>query len=72
MKIDLIIPILRQLLQVIGGALIARGYLDQGAADALSGLVINGLALGWWLFDRHRINRRMAETMPKAGEAPHA
>lgn len=58
MTIDLLIPILRQFLQIIGGALIARGYFDQGMADALVGLGVNLLVLAWWLFDRSRINRR--------------
>lgn len=35
MTIDLFIPILRQILQIVGGILIARGYFDQGMADAL-------------------------------------
>lgn len=56
MQIGLLIPILRQILQVAGGALIANGYLDQGAADALSGVFINLAVFGWWLYDRQRIN----------------
>lgn len=58
MTIDLFIPILRQILQIVGGILIARGYFDQGMADALIGLGVNVLVLGWWLFDRSKINRR--------------
>lgn len=58
MTIDLFVPILRQFLQIVGGALIARGYFDQGMADALIGLGVNVLVLGWWLFDRNKINRR--------------
>lgn len=58
MTIDLFIPILRQILQIVGGILIARGYFDQGMADALVGLGVNVLVLGWWLFDRSKINRR--------------
>ena len=58
MTIDLFVPILRQLLQIVGGILIARGYFDQGMADALVGLGVNVLVLGWWLFDRNKINRR--------------
>jgi hypothetical protein len=58
MTIDLFIPILRQILQIVGGILIARGYFDQGMADALIGLGVNLLVLGWWLFDRSKINRR--------------
>ncbi|RVQ21838.1 hypothetical protein CN067_11950 [Sinorhizobium meliloti] len=58
MTIDLFIPIIRQVLQIAGGFLIARGYFDQGMADALVGLGVNVLVLGWWLFDRSKINRR--------------
>lgn len=58
MTIDLFIPILRQILQIVGGILIARGYFDHGMADALIGLGVNILVLGWWLFDRSKINRR--------------
>lgn len=58
MTIDLFIPILRQFLQIVGGILIARGYFDQGMADALVGLGVNLLVLAWWLFDRSRINRK--------------
>ncbi|RVI91835.1 hypothetical protein [Sinorhizobium meliloti] len=58
MTIDLFIPILRQILQIVGGVLIARGYFDQGMADALIGLGVNLLVLCWWLFDRSKINRR--------------
>lgn len=56
MQIGLLIPVLRQILQVAGGALIANGYLDQSAADALSGVFINLAVFGWWLYDRHQIN----------------
>lgn len=69
MKIDLFIPILRQVLQIAGGALIARGYLDETSAEAIYGILINALALGWWLFDRCRINRRIAGRV--AREASH-
>ncbi|MCO7727381.1 hypothetical protein NJB93_12330 [Brucella intermedia] len=58
MDIALLIPIIRQILQVIGGVLIARGWLDDGSAEALIGIIVNGIMFGWWLFDRHRINKR--------------
>lgn len=58
MDISLFIPIIRQILQVIGGVLIARGWLDDGSAEALIGIIVNGIMFGWWLFDRHRINKR--------------
>jgi len=57
MTIDLFIPILRQLLHMAGGYLIALGYFDEGAADAFIGVGINLFTLGWWAIDRVRINR---------------
>lgn len=60
MTIDLFVPVVRQILQIFGGFLIARGYFDQGMADALVGLGVNVLVLGWWLFDRNKINRKNA------------
>ncbi|MBB5703621.1 hypothetical protein FHS76_003528 [Ochrobactrum daejeonense] len=58
MDIALLIPIIRQILQVIGGILIARGWLDDGAVDALIGIIVNGIVFIWWMFDRYRINKR--------------
>lgn len=58
MTIDLFIPILRQLLQVVGGILLAKGYFDSATVDAFVGLGVNVLVLVWWLFDRSKINRR--------------
>lgn len=58
MTIDLFIPILRQLLQVVGGVLLAKGYFDSTTVDAFVGLGVNVLVLGWWFFDRSKINRR--------------
>lgn len=56
MTIDLLIPILRQLAQIVGGILIARGVFDDGTAEAFVGLVVNLSTLVWWLVDRYRIN----------------
>lgn len=58
MTIDLFVPILRQLLQVVGGILLAKGYFDAATVDAFVGLGVNVLVLVWWLFDRSKINRR--------------
>ena len=58
MDIALLIPIIRQILQVIGGALIARGWLDDAGADALVGIIVNAIVFSWWLLDRYRINKR--------------
>ena len=72
MDIALLIPIIRQILQVIGGMLIARGWLDDGAADALIGVIVNGIVFVWWLYDRHRINKKVRLLRYKVGEADHA
>lgn len=61
MDIALLIPVIRQILQIAGGFLIARGWLDDGAADALIGIVVNAIVFGWWLIDRHRINKKNRE-----------
>ncbi|OEI84427.1 hypothetical protein GRI33_00965 [Brucella sp. BO3] len=58
MDIALLIPIIRQILQVVGGVLITRGWLDDGSAEALIGIIVNGITFGWWMFDRYRINKR--------------
>lgn len=70
MTIDLFVPVLRQILQIVGGILIARGYFDQGMADALVGLGVNLLVFGWWLFDRNKINRRNLINKYIADRAP--
>lgn len=72
MDIALLIPIIRQILQVFGGMLIARGWLDNGAADALTGIIVNGIVFAWWLIDRHRINKKARSLRYKVGEADHA
>lgn len=72
MDIALFIPIIRQILQVVGGFLIARGLLDDGAADALIGVIVNGIVFVWWLYDRHRINKKARLLRYKVGEADHA
>ena len=56
MTIDLFIPLLRQLAQIVGGILIARGIFDDGTAEAFVGAVANLAVLVWWLVDRYRIN----------------
>ncbi|ELT50291.1 Pam3-gp28 family putative phage holin [Brucella intermedia] len=72
MDIALLVPVIRQILQIVGGFLIARGWLDEGAADALIGIIVNAVVFGWWLIDRHRINKKNRELKWKAGEVDHA
>ena len=56
MTIDLLIPLIRQIAQIVGGMLIARGVFDDGTAEAFVGAVTNIAVLIWWLVDRFRIN----------------
>ena len=72
MDIALLVPVIRQILQIVGGFLIARGWLDDGAADALIGIIVNAVVFGWWLIDRHRINKKNRELKWKVGEVDHA
>ena len=72
MDIALLIPVIRQILQIAGGFLIARGLLDDGAADALFGIVVNAIVFGWWLIDRHRINKKNRELKQGKGGQDHA
>ncbi len=57
MDIALIIPVLRQLLQIIGGALIARGWLDDAGLDAMIGVVVNAAVFVWWLIDHYKAKK---------------
>ncbi|MFI3904867.1 hypothetical protein [Ochrobactrum sp. S1502_03] len=72
MDIALLIPVIRQVLQIAGGFLIARGWLDDGAADALIGIIVNAIVFGWWLIDRHRINKKNRELKQVKGGEDHA
>ncbi|WP_079213884.1 hypothetical protein [Brucella pituitosa] len=59
MEISLLIPLIRQILQAVGSYLIARGYLDTGAADALTGALVNGIVFVWWLVEHLHIRQRL-------------
>lgn len=59
----LYIGALRQILQIIGGWLIAKGWLDDGSLDAIIGIVINGAVFVWWLVDRRRARKNVEETV---------
>ena len=61
MTIDLFIPILRQILAAIASALAGYGIFNSAAADAFVGLGVNAFTLGWWLYDRWRINKHNRE-----------
>lgn len=70
MEINLLLPLIRQILQAVGSYLIARGYLDTGAADALTGLVVNGVVFVWWLVEHLHIRQRLRAVDHKEGAAP--
>ncbi len=72
MDIALLIPVIRQILQIAGGFLIARGWLDDAGADALIGVVVNVIVFGWWLVDRHRTNKRNREIKKTVEENSNA
>lgn len=72
MDIALLIPVIRQILQIAGGFLIARGWLDDAGVDALIGIVVNVIVFGWWLFDRRKINQKSRLLRYKVGETDHA
>lgn len=61
MNIGLFIPVLRQLLGMFGGYLVAHGFWDEVTSEAFIGFGINGFILAWWAVDRYRINKRNAE-----------
>lgn len=67
MKIDLLIPILRQILHVIVGLMVMHGIVDQSIEEPLTGAVIGIIATGWWLFDRQKINKANKKAGQVAG-----
>lgn len=52
MTYELVVPILRHILQALGGFLVAAGYFDESMADAFIGLGINAGAFLWWAGER--------------------
>lgn len=50
MEFSLLIPVIRQLLQIFGGVLITKGYVDSDGLNALIGLILNLLTFGWWYY----------------------
>ena len=45
----LFLGLLRHVLQIAGGALIARGYVDSGGMELVSGAVLSVATAGWYL-----------------------
>ncbi|WP_079212724.1 hypothetical protein [Brucella pituitosa] len=69
MEISLLISLIRQILQAVGSYLIARGYLDSGAADALTGALVNGVVFVWWLVEHLHIRERLRAAEQHEAEA---
>lgn len=72
MEITLLIPILRQLLTMVGGYLVGAGYFDEDVWSSISGVLLNGAALAWWAYDRWQINKanRAVATVAKQATSP--
>ncbi len=69
MEISLLISLIRQILQAVGSYLIARGYLDSGAADALTGALVNGVVFLWWLVEHLHTRERLRAAEQHEAEA---
>lgn len=50
----LAVGLLRHLLQVVGGILLARGVVDPGGWDLIAGAVTSAGTAGWYLWSRKR------------------
>jgi len=51
---DMAIGLLRHVLQLIGGVLIARGTVDPGGWDLVAGAATSAATAGWYLYSRKR------------------
>jgi hypothetical protein len=50
----LALGLLRHVLQLAGGALMARGYVDSGAMELISGGIVSLVTAGWYLAGRKK------------------
>ena len=50
----LFLGLLRHVLQLLGGFLMARGYVDAGGMELVSGAVLSVGAAGWYLAGRRK------------------
>jgi hypothetical protein len=50
----LFVGLLRHALQLAGGALMARGYVDSGAMELISGGVVSLFTAGWYLVGKRK------------------
>ena len=50
----LFLGVLRHVLQLVSGALVTRGILDGGSAEALVGGGLSLASVGWYLWDKKR------------------
>jgi hypothetical protein len=49
---EIAIPVLRHVLQAVGGFLVASGWIDESMADTFIGLGINAGAFAWWAVEK--------------------
>lgn len=49
MSAEILLPILRHLLQVLAGYLMAQGLLPEGGTELLIGAVLSLFSFVWWL-----------------------
>lgn len=63
MDYSLLSPIIRHILQAIGGGLVTSGYLDESMTETFVGLGLNAGALIWWAVERGLKARREPDPM---------
>lgn len=51
---DMVIGLLRHVLQILGGVLIARGVVDPTGWDMVAGTATSAATAGWYLYSQRR------------------
>ena len=51
---DIVMGLLRHVLQLTGGVLIARGVIDPTGWDLVAGTATSAATAGWYLYSRRR------------------
>lgn len=54
MNQSLALGVLRHIVQLGAGALVARGLLDDGSAELLTGAVVSLGTVGWYVIEKRR------------------
>lgn len=52
--LDEFLPIVRHMMQIISGYLVAKGIVDEGTAFEITGLVMSTLTFGWFFWERRK------------------